>query len=233
MKQTTSPEPGSVSAHEVESVSLAALVPHPRNYREHPDDEIEHLQTSLKEHGLYRNVVIARDGTILAGHGVVKAARGLGMTEILAVRLPIDPDSAEALKVLIGDNEIEHLAEQDDRLLSELLKEIGETDLAALMGTGYDQAMLANLVMVTRPASEIRDFDAAAHWVGMPEHGDAQTVFQINISFASEADRDRFMAQNEMDYTMSRRGAVWSLWWPEERREDLASLRYEAADGDQ
>src|SRR5437764_115147 len=131
---------------ETESVAVSSLRPHPRNYREHPDDQIEHLAASLKEHGFYRNVVIAQDGTILAGHGVIEAAKRLGLETARVVRLPIEADSPAALKVLTGDNEIEHLAEQDDRLLSELLREIAQDDPLALLGTGYDEAMLANLV---------------------------------------------------------------------------------------
>lgn len=176
----------------VEQVPLADLKPHPRNYREHPDDQIEHLAQSIRQNGFYRNIVVARDNTILAGHGVALAAGRLGMLEVPVVRLPIDPDCPAALKVLTGDNEIEHLAEQDDRLLSELLKEIKEVDLDGLLGTGYDEAMLANLVFVTRPAGEIEDFDEAAHWVGMPEYHDGEEPLKlkagIDLSALPEVD---------------------------------------------
>jgi ParB-like chromosome segregation protein Spo0J len=138
-----------------ELVPLGKLRPHPRNYRAHPEDQIEHLAESIRANGLYRNIVAAKDGTILAGHGVVLAATALGMASVPVVRLPIDPDSPQALKVLTGDNEIEHLAEQDDRLLTELLKEISQVDTAGLLGTGYDAAMLANLEFVKRTGIEI------------------------------------------------------------------------------
>lgn len=146
---------------ETEMVKLADLKPHPQNYQTHPQEQIEHLKASIAEHGMYRNVVIARENTILAGHGVVLAATQLGMKEVSAVRLDIDPDDPRALKVLTGDNEIEQLADVDDRALTEILKQINDED--ALLGTGYDEKMLAALVYVTRPASEIADFDAAAH----------------------------------------------------------------------
>lgn len=215
---------------DVELIAVSALKPHPRNYRAHPDDQLEHLGESLKEHGLYRNVVIAQDGTILAGHGVVEAARRVGLEEVNAVRLPIDPESPAALKVLTGDNEIEHLAEQDDRLLSELLKEISESDPLALLGTGYDEHMLANLVFVTRPASEIRDFDEAAHWVGMPEHGEGPETVKLIISFESEADRGRLMELIGASVIKKATGESWSIWWPEKEREELSHVRFETAD---
>jgi ParB-like chromosome segregation protein Spo0J len=118
----------------LEEVALDQLKPHPRNYQEHPDDEIEHIMESIKTHGFYRNIVIAQDGTILAGHGVVIAARRLGYTSIPAIRTNYLYDDTDALKLLIGDNEIRHLAEVDDRALTVLLKELREID--DLLGTG-------------------------------------------------------------------------------------------------
>ena len=83
-----------------ETVPLDSLQDHPRNYREHPDDQLEHLIASIKEQGFYKNVAVARDGTILAGHGVVKAARKMGLEEIPVVRLDLEPDDPKALKLL-------------------------------------------------------------------------------------------------------------------------------------
>lgn len=54
-----------------EMIEIQTLKPHPRNYRTHPEDQIAHLIESISKHGFYRNVVIAKEGTILAGHGVV------------------------------------------------------------------------------------------------------------------------------------------------------------------
>jgi ParB-like chromosome segregation protein Spo0J len=71
-----------------EDVALDDLKPHPRNYQQHPDDELAHIMESIKTHGFYRNVVIARDGTILAGHGVTQAARKLGYTHVPVIRTP-------------------------------------------------------------------------------------------------------------------------------------------------
>ena len=136
----------------VEQIPIADLKPHPRNYRQHPADQIEHIKASITDHGLYRNVVIARDGTILAGHGVVLASREMGLKTVPVIRVDLDPDDPKAIKILTGDNGISHLGEVDDRLLTELLKGLQET-AGGLLGTGYDDAMLANLIFVTRPQS--------------------------------------------------------------------------------
>lgn len=215
------------SALPVTVVPIAALKNHPRNYKTHPEDQITHLAESIREHGLYRNIVVARDKTILAGHGVVAAARSLGMRDVPVVVLDLDPLAPRALKVLAGDNEVAHLGERDDRALSELLKEIHETDVMGLLGTGYDEMMLANLAMITRPAAEIADMDEAAAWVGLPGYESPdQKPFQIIITFRDEAARDAYAAQTSL--RIDKKGATtWSTRWPWEDRHDTVSYRIE------
>ncbi len=119
-KKKVTPEPNGqpvISDFDVEIAKIADLRPHPRNYQGHPDDQLDHLIESIKANRIYRNIVIAQDNVILAGHGVVSAARKMGMDEIPVVRLEFDSDDPRALKVLTGDNEISHLAERDDRVL--------------------------------------------------------------------------------------------------------------------
>jgi hypothetical protein len=130
----------------LEVLPLADLRPHPRNDGAHPAEELAHLKQSLTEHGVYRNVVVAQDGTLLAGHGVVQAARDLGHTHIAGKRLPYGPDDPRALKVLVGDNHIARLRLQDDALLVALLEELRQEDPLALLGTGFDEAALAALI---------------------------------------------------------------------------------------
>ena len=212
------------TAFETEQVALADLKPHPRNYRSHPDDQLEHLMESLREHGWYRNVIVARDNTILAGHGIVLAAQRMGYTEGPAIRLDLDPGEPRALKVLAGDNGLGHLADVDDRLLSEILKEVKDRDVDGLLGTGYDEAMLANLVMVTRPAHEIRDFNEAAEWAGMPEYDPEAAPLSLVVKFENEDDRADFLQRTGLRIT----DATKSVWWPQRGTDDVSSVRLDA-----
>lgn len=210
-----------------EMVALDELKPHPRNYRRHPDDEIIHLTESIRTHGFYRNIVIAQDGTILAGHGVALACQKLGRSFVPVFRLPIAPDDPRALKVLAGDNEIGHLAERDDRMLSELLREISETDMEGLLGTGFDEMMLANLVFVSRPAHEIADFNEAAEWVGMPDYEPGERPLQLIVTFPTEEDRERF-AQSAGITIDKREKRTWTTRWPYLAKKDRSAVRFEA-----
>lgn len=205
-------------------VPLSSLTPHPRNYRNHPDNQIEHLMHSIREFGFYRNIVIAEDGTILAGHGISEAARRLDLETVPVVRLGIGPEHPLALKLLAADNYLPYFAEDDDRLLTEMLKELAVSDYG-LLGTGFDENQLALLTMVTRPASEIADFDAAAEWVGMPEYEPGAEFSRLIISFESDEVRDQFVAEYGIQI-MKREQNAWSTRWPFEGYEDLQSLRF-------
>jgi hypothetical protein len=129
----------------LEMLDLATVHPHPRNDGHHPPAELAHLQQSLQEHGVYRNVVVAQDGTILAGHGVIAAARAMGLTHLPGKRLPYASEDPRALKLLVGDNHIARLREQDDAVLTTLLHELAQDDPLALLGTGYDMDALQAL----------------------------------------------------------------------------------------
>lgn len=207
----------------VEYVPIDTLKDHPRNYREHPDDQLEQIAQSLRENGFYRNVVVARDGTILAGHGVVKAARKLRYREVPVIRLPVDPDDPHALKVLAGDNELGHLAEQNDRLLTELLKEIKENDASGLAGTGFDEMMLASLVFVTRPASEIGGKHDAAQWVGLPGYEGGEEHPKVVVHFQTMEDKLRFGQVIGQSFTEK----TDTVWWPPKDQLDAVSVKFE------
>lgn len=205
-------------------VSIDELKPHPRNYRQHPDDQLEHIIRSIEAHGFYRNIVVARDGTILTGHGVVQAARKMGKKRIPVIRLDISPDEPRAIKVLTSDNEIGNLAETDDRALTELLREIVGTD-EGLIGTGFSEQQLAALTFVTRPASEIGTIDEASEWVGMPEYVPNTPVFKVIVNCDSVEDREAFLKFVNAEVRYAKLGTI-SIWWPEKQRADLSSLKF-------
>ncbi len=228
-----------MSDYVTEMVELDKMRPHPQNYRQHPEDQLDQICQSIKEHGFYKNVVVARDYTILAGHGAVKACRKLGIAAVPVKKIDCDPFSAQALRIIVGDNEIARLGELDDRALTNMLKEISDAD-GGLGGTGFDKARLAALLAVTRPASEIADIDEAAEWVGMPEFVMTKNPLRLIVQFETEADREAFLTQvgalgesapagvlYKRDTSVSK---TWSMWWPLRARHDNASLRFDEAD---
>ena len=222
-KASKKPDAPIVETYPTEIKAIDDLKLHPRNYRKHPPEQIAHLKQSLKDNKQYRNIIVADDYTILGGHGVYLAAKALGWTHLEVKRLPIDPNSAQALKILAADNEISNLAEVDDRLLTEILKEVNEEDEAGLLGTGFDEQSLAGLVMVSRPQGEIQDFDAAAHWVGMPEYEAGQRALRVTVLFEDEETRMEFGRLFGVEFTAK----TDSMWYPPKSgQNDVRSLEF-------
>jgi len=200
--------------------NINELKPHPKNYKKHPDDQLKHLCKSIEENGLYRHIVIANDDTILAGHGVILACQKLDIKKVPTVKLPIDSTSSKAIKLLTADNEVGHLAISDDRQLSDILKQI--LDDGDLLGTGYDEMMLSNLLYVTRPESEIKTLDEAKEWVGLPEYEKSKIPLKMIVSFENEDDRREFARVLSIPITDKTK----STWFPYKENDDTKSVEF-------
>ena len=125
----------------IEKRLIGELRPHPLNYRRHPESQLEVLRQSLRDHGLQKPVVVTPDGTILAGHGLVEAAKAEGWTEI-AVHV-YDGPHPDAF--VVADNYSASLAIDDEQALAELLKRL-EAD-GELGASGYQQDDLHELLL--------------------------------------------------------------------------------------
>ena len=137
------PIPGA-DVEATELVAVSALKPHPRNYRVHPPEQLAHIVELMRIGGVFKNIVVARDNTILMGHGVTEAAKLAGRERLPVRRLDVDSDDPRALMLVAGDNEIGKLAQTDDAALAAILAGVNES--IGLLGTGMDDAMLAALI---------------------------------------------------------------------------------------
>jgi len=203
---------------------ISELKPHPRNYQQHPEIQLRHIMKSIETHGFYRNIVVANDNTILAGHGVTEAATRMGLEEVPVIKMDISPDDPRAIKLLTGDNEINNLAIVNDRMLTELLKEVMGDSTIGLTGTGFDEGQLATLLMITRPTAEIKDKNEAAEWLGMPEFEIQNGPYkQLTVSFTCEEDRKKFAEILGYSFTDKTK----SVWFPDRPMDDISSVAFE------
>jgi ParB-like chromosome segregation protein Spo0J len=107
-------------------VPLDKLTAHPRNFRRHPEAQISKLVSSLVRFGQGRSIV-CQDGPqgylIVAGHGIVEAAKKLQYTELRADILPADWTSEQVEGYLVADNMHSQDADDDHELLVQILQE--------------------------------------------------------------------------------------------------------------
>ncbi len=154
-------------------IATALLKGHSRNYRSHPPEQIKHLVASLTRFTQVRDIVVRKDKssdryTILAGHGVVEAARECFIPEMSCVVVPDAWTDEEANAYLVADNNINNGASDDDSVLAALLQEQQDAgfDLAAL---GSDDETLRQMLQVLgdeyiagsgdTPDVEFKEFD--------------------------------------------------------------------------
>ena len=100
-----------------------------------------------------------------------------------------------------------------------------------LLGTGYDEMMLANLAYVTRPRDEIKDFDEAKEWLGMPEFENNEEKYP-NITIHFRTMENKLAFQKEIGLKIiekhpQKQNLHATHWWPIEERDDLKSVKYE------
>lgn len=133
-------------------VLLASVRAHPRNYNAHPQAQVERIAASLRKFGQVRSIVVWRS-VILAGHGVVEAARSLGWREIAADVLPDDYPEHLALAYVAADNELARLGEPDAAQLAAILEESAAADAELLLAMGYTDAEYTAMLETLTPAS--------------------------------------------------------------------------------
>lgn len=103
-------------------IPIEKLTPHPANPNTHPPHQIKELEKSLSEFSQVKNIVIWNN-KILAGHGIVEAAKQGGLTTIKAVDVSEWPEE-KAVKFMIADNRLPFLAVIDEEMMLSLFEDM-------------------------------------------------------------------------------------------------------------
>src|SRR5690606_24760828 len=100
----------------IEYRALDRLVAYARDARTPSEARLAEIAGSIRECGFVNPVRLAEDGTIIAGHGRVLAARQLGMDAVPSIRLTGLSDS-QCRALVLADNRIALNAGWDEALL--------------------------------------------------------------------------------------------------------------------
>lgn len=178
-------------------VDLDDLQAHPRNPNH---GNVKEVAQSIRTNGQFRPIVVRPldDGKyqILAGHTTAAAMRSLGRSQMLATIVQADDRQAE--RILLADNRTAQLADMDDELLLELLEDHKED----LLGTGYTDADLEDLMKEPDPGglrgSLVSRFGAPPLSVLSARGGEWQTRKRdwIRLGLQSELGREGELVYN-------------------------------------
>ena len=121
---------------------IGELIPYTGNARTHSDKQIAQIAASIRQFGFTNPVLIDEDGSIVAGHGRVAAAKQLGIAEVPTIVLGhLTP--AERRAYVIADNRLAELAGWDREILKIEFQALAEMDLDFdLEITGFETAEL-------------------------------------------------------------------------------------------
>lgn len=136
-----------IIATETVLVDVSKLKGYDKNPRK---GNVKAIAESLKTNSQYRPIVVQKSSMkILAGNHTWKAAKELGWKKIAAVF--VDVNDEEAKRIVLADNRTNDLADYDNAILAELLKDLGSGT-----GTGYSEDdMNAILNAVSADAEDV------------------------------------------------------------------------------
>lgn len=110
----------------------------PKNPRLYSRKQIRQIANSIASFGFNVPVLIDAEGTVIAGHGRVLAARELAGSEVPTIAIE-HLDGAQRLAFAIADNRLTENSTWNDQFLAEQLKELSILDLDFdLEATGFD-----------------------------------------------------------------------------------------------
>lgn len=125
-----------LSALKVSYLGIDSLIENPNNARTHSDKQIAKIARSIEEFGFTNPVLIDQNKMIIAGHGRVRAAKLLGLTQVPTVILEhLTPEQVRAY--VIADNKLALDAGWDEEMLKIELQDLMELDFDVSL-TGFE-----------------------------------------------------------------------------------------------
>lgn len=116
-------------------VPISEMTPWDQNPRKN-DAAVDKIAESIKRFGFGSPILARLNGEVIAGHTRLKAAEKLGLDRVPVRYLDLDP--ADAHLLALADNKLGEIAEWDETLLAEILKDLDPED-AALAGFGAEE----------------------------------------------------------------------------------------------
>jgi ParB family chromosome partitioning protein len=120
------------------------LIPYSNNPKEHPEEQINKIASSIKNYGWDQPIVVDAEGEIIKGHGRLQAAERLGLDEVPVIERA-DLSYAEARAARIADNKTAE-SPWDDELLATEVDILDDTDTIDMDTLGFDGEEMDDLL---------------------------------------------------------------------------------------
>ena len=128
---------------------LSEIRPFERNAKSHPDSQVDLICKSMREFGWTVPILIDGDGSIIAGHGRLLAAKRLQMSKVPTITLAdLTPDQVRAYR--LADNKLTELGGWDDELLAGEFQALLDVDFDLAL-TGFDEGEISRALISLMP----------------------------------------------------------------------------------
>jgi len=151
-------------AQQTEMRPVSSLIAYARNARTHSDIQVDKIAASIREFGWTIPILIAEDGTIIAGHGRILAAKKLSITEV-PVMIAKGWSEAQRRAYVLADNRLTIEGSWNEELL--------KIELIDLKASGF------NLELTGFDAKEIAEFITLPEYIESDVNDDSEDVSSI------------------------------------------------------
>lgn len=141
-----------IDKKEIIMMPVNELIPYERNPRQHPESQIEELKNSIRQWGWTTPILLDEAGMVIAGHGRLHAAKGLGIKEVPCLRVGSWSEDQKRAYV-IADNRLAEKSDWDSYLLLAELKHINESSFDLTLTGMQDHFDLMNYSPNMEPTS--------------------------------------------------------------------------------
>ena len=127
----------------VELVDRDTLIPYTNNPKEHPDEQVKKIASSIKNYGWDQPIVVDENNEIIKGHGRVQAAELLDLQQVPVIQRE-DLTDAEKKASRIADNKTAESDWIDDALETEI--DLLQDEAIDVDTLGFDDEELDELI---------------------------------------------------------------------------------------
>ena len=133
----------------IDYVATDDLIPYIHNSRTHSEAQIKQIAASIREFGFTNPILIDDEGTIIAGHGRVMAAKVLQLDEVPTITLGALTD-AQRKAYVIADNKLALNAGWDTEVLLAEIESLQDLNFdTQLLGFSADE--LSEMLNIEEP----------------------------------------------------------------------------------
>ena len=141
---------------QVENIAIKSLIPYVNNAKQHPEDQVNKIASSIKHFGFNQPLVIDKNNEVIVGHGRLEAAKKLNMEQVPCIRAE-GLTEAQIKAYRLADNRTAESA-WDWNLVKVELEELQGLDFDIEV-TGFDQGEIDNLFQEQQIPGDNKDID--------------------------------------------------------------------------